>query len=207
MLLRGFKIGVLAVIAASTWIHPYLGALVSVAILLLACLIAGWSFRLTVFGSVFSWDLLTFRRKRIDTASESVWAFSAGRIGKIPVRTYGKLNCDLSGRLHFHYRPLLVFPWRSVRLPIGDYGLRKGAISPMVVWRVQGQQKHRSVLRLPPRYQSHEKQVASTLWIHDVQDGSIVKGFKAAIAWMKEIVGTISSKADGLLAKGNWFAS
>lgn len=133
MLLRGFKVGVLVIIVASTWIHPYLGALVSVAILLLACLIAGWSFRLTVFGSVFSWDLLTFRRKRVDTSSESVWVFSAGKIGKIPIRTYGKLNCDLSGRLHFHYRPLLLFPWRSVRLPIGAYGLRKGAISPVIV--------------------------------------------------------------------------
>jgi hypothetical protein len=51
-LLRLFRFGVLATAGAATALDPYLGALVGLFVLAVAALVAGWSFRLAVFGWV-----------------------------------------------------------------------------------------------------------------------------------------------------------
>ena len=42
---------------ATSLLNPYLGAVWALLIIAVSWLIAGWSLRLTVFGTVFAWDL------------------------------------------------------------------------------------------------------------------------------------------------------
>ena len=79
MLLRSFRLSLLG-LAGAVVVDPSLprrgGRL---RILFIAWLIAGWSFRLTVYGSVLSWDFLTGRDGSADPARAPLGPFrSAG---------------------------------------------------------------------------------------------------------------------------------
>ena len=70
--------------------------------------VAGWAFRLTVFGSVFCWDFLTLRRHRFVPAENDNRMFAGPQLTGVPVRSYGRLQQRTEGGLEFVYRPWLV---------------------------------------------------------------------------------------------------
>ena len=72
MVLRIVRLSALGLLGLSSWIHPYLGAAFGFMILAVALLIAGWSFRLTVYGSLFSWEFLTGKDGTADPAHGSL---------------------------------------------------------------------------------------------------------------------------------------
>ena len=57
------RTALLGLVTVTATLNPWLGALLSVVVIVVAYLVAGWAFRLTVFGSVFCWDFLSGRRK------------------------------------------------------------------------------------------------------------------------------------------------
>lgn len=133
MLLRGFRLALLGLLGLSSWIHPYLGATLGFAILFVAWLVAGWSFRLTVFGSILSWEFLTGRDGSADPASAPLAAFSQRGLKGVKPRSYGRLTSNGAGTWLFRYRPWLVLPRRTVPLPAGEMAVLKGAVSPLLV--------------------------------------------------------------------------
>jgi hypothetical protein len=95
--LKSARLFLLGTVAASALADPYVGAAWSVVIILVAYLLAGWSFRLTVFGWVFAWDLLTLRCQRFTPGPAGNWLFTARTMDQVPVRTYGQLVRDEQG--------------------------------------------------------------------------------------------------------------
>ena len=154
MLLRSFRLSLLARGGCRPWIHPYLGAAVRIRILFIAWLIAGWSFRLTVYGSVLSWDFLTGRDGSADPARAPLRAFSQRGLKGVKARSYGRLESSGAGPWFFRYRPWLVLPTRSVPLPPGGMAVLKGAISPLLVR--QGALRAQTLMRFPPRFRTRE---------------------------------------------------
>ncbi len=196
MLLRGFRLALLGLLGLSTWIHPYLGATLGFAILFVAWLIAGWSFRLTVFGSVLSWEFLTGRDGAADPASAPLAAFSQRGLKGVKVRSYGRLVWTGADPWIFRYRPWLILPRRSVPLPAGEMAVLRGAVSPLLVR--QGALRAQTLLRFPPRFRSREAELARKLGVGEVLEGRIVRGFRAAWKWLKEMVlGTPESALSG----------
>ncbi len=62
--LKALRTALLATVAGTSFVNPWVGAVWALAIVGVAALLAGWSFRLSVLGSVFLWDFFTVRRKR-----------------------------------------------------------------------------------------------------------------------------------------------
>jgi nitrate reductase NapE component len=180
--LKGIRTAVIGFITALNFINPVAAALLSVAIVVVAYFIAGWSFRLMVFGSVYTWDFFTFRRKRFKPAPTANWMFTARKMEKTPIRSYGQLTKTETGALQFTYRPWLVLPARTITIPAGQYAIGRGLFYPEIL-QVDGE-KTRALLAMPPRYKGHEEEVAAVYGISTVRDVGLLKGLKAIWNWV-----------------------
>ena len=187
MALRMIKLFTLAVLVGSTLIHPYLGVLVALGILAVSIPIAGWSFRLTVFGGVLAADLVTWRHRRVKVEPRRLRAFVEERQGKARTRTYGWVSSTEAG-LCFSYRPWLVLPRRTIVLPEGSYVLGRGLVCPLIRLR-ESDGDAVEVLRLPPRYRHHDEEVVRHLGLAGVEDLALRRGIKAVVAFVKEMAG------------------
>ena len=181
--LKAFRAGLLATVAGTHWINPNLGALWAGLIALVCIFLAGWAFRLAVFGHVFAWDLLTFRHRRFTPDSRENWAFSGSGLSSVAIRTYGRVLRAESGGLVFKHRPFLVLAERTTSVPAGRHEVGRGLIHPELL-RIEGDSSS-CVLNFPPRFKGGEAALASACDAHGVRD----IGLRAAIAWIKNALG------------------
>lgn len=188
--LKSFRLFLLSFITGGSLMDPILGAGISLIIIFIAYFIAGWSFRMTVLGSVYIWDVIALRRTRTIPQRNEVWGFLYAELNKVPVRTYGRLIRDDAGRLTFEYRPWLFLAKRTLVLPAGDYAVGTGLINSYIV-KAEGDEEYET-LTLPPRYRTHEASIAKVYELAGVRDIGLVKGFKAMWQW---VCGTKPSNA------------
>jgi hypothetical protein len=175
--LKAFRLGLLGLVTGGSFANPYVGAAISVVLFVIAFFIAGWSFRLLVFGNLYIWDFVTLRRKRFHPLRDGNRMFTAREINDVPVRTYGWLNRDPGGRLFFKYRPWLVLAQQSLELPEGTYVVGRGLFHPEVA-REQAGDELEAMLTLPPRYRSHEQELSDAYAFAGVREVGIRKCFK-----------------------------
>src|SRR5262249_12784718 len=90
--LKSFRLLLPSTVTATSFANPYAGAVWSLIIIALCSLLAGWAFRLFVFGTVFTWDLITFRKTHFKPDPAVNWVFTGRKLGKTPIRTYGRLT-------------------------------------------------------------------------------------------------------------------
>ncbi len=187
--LKSFRLAVIALIWGLKEWSPFAAVVLSVLLTLACALIAGWSLRLSVFGFIYSTDILLLRSARLKTVGERVRAFSNHGLAKhMPIRSYGSLTRSEDGTLVFTYRPWLVLPRKTYPLsePPDRLSAGEGLINPYVV-RFEtapsesdtGDGRFTTLLRLPPRYQHHEAAVAVALGLSGVRDTSVLRGFRA----------------------------
>jgi hypothetical protein len=179
--LKLFRTSILASVAASAWVNPWLGAVWALVIIAISYFISGWSFRLSHFGLTFIWDLFTFRKNRFRPDAKANWLFLSRKINRVPARTYGKLSRNENGELILDYRPWLVLPRRTLVLPAGNYAAGRGLFYSEIL-RVEGDSA-RTMILLPPRYRGHEAEVAAIYNFTGVRD----VGIRAAWAWLKSL--------------------
>lgn len=184
--LKAARTFLLSSVVVTSLVNPFAGAIYAVILVLIAYFLAGWSFRLFVCGSVFAWDFLTFRRKRFKPDPLVNWAFTAQKIAKTPIRTYGKLTRTAEGRFVLAYRPWLFLKERTLELPADPHAVGRGFINPQIVKIEDDETK--AILSFPPRYRTHEEELGR-LYKLDVQDVGLLRGFKAAWRWLKELFG------------------
>lgn len=177
--LKAFRIFLLSTVAGTAFASPTVGAVWSGVIILCCLPLAGWAFRLAVFGHVFAWDMLTLRRRRFTPEAESNAAFLARTAAGVPRRTYGRISRNGSGELVFRWRPWLLLPARSATLPAGRLAVGRGLVHPEVL-EVDGDSA-RDILDLPPRFKGHEDEFARIHGITEVRD----VGLRAAWSWLK----------------------
>jgi hypothetical protein len=181
--LKLFRGTVLATVVASSFANPWLGAVWALVLILISALIAGWSFRLSVLGTLFVWDFLTLRKRRFQLAPGANRLFLGRKTEKVPTRTYGSLVRDGEGRLVFRYRPWLVLPERQITLPAGQYAVGRGLVHSSIL-HVNGDEARFAFL-LPPRYRSHEEELSNLYGLLGVRPA----GLRALGRWFKEVLG------------------
>lgn len=154
--LKTARTGLLGLITLTSTLDPRVGAVLSLVVIVVAFLVAGWAYRLTVFGSVFCWDFLSGRRRSFRVEADEHRVFSGGAFAGLPVRTYGRLTRGDSGPT-FTYKSWPWMPARTVSLPAptGSLAVGRGLFFSKVVSGDNG-----AVLLLPPRYRSHEEALA-----------------------------------------------
>jgi hypothetical protein len=175
--LKGFRLFVLGLVTGSSLLNAWLGALIAAILLLIAFLIAGWSFRLLVSGNVCIWDLVTLGRKRFTPPARGHRLFTARKIGKTPARTYGKVVREADGALVMTYRPWLVLRRHTVKLPPGHYVVGRGLFFPEIALDQDGQL--RAMLNCPPRYRTHEQDLSDGLVLNGVREVGLLRGWAA----------------------------
>jgi hypothetical protein len=142
---------------------------------------------------VFAWDFITGRRRRFKPAADANWMFTARKINKVPIRTYGRLRRGNAGQMTFEYRSWWLFGERqTLTLPEGNYVVGRGLFYPDLM--LPESEKMRTILTMPPRYRTHEDEIAAIYSIRDVQDVGLLKGFKATWNWLRSLFGVGSTR-------------
>ena len=152
--------------------------------ILIAVLVAGWSFRLTIFGSIFSWDFFTLRRSRYQMKENDNKMFAGGNLPEVPVRTYGKLSKTESG-VTFTYKPWMVMPAKTAVVPRDGLVVGKG----LFLSTVQNSDENTYFI-LPPRYRGHEEELSKTYAMAGVNPAGLRKAWSA----MRELFGGSAAK-------------
>ncbi|HNQ88768.1 MAG TPA: hypothetical protein PKM73_09155 [Verrucomicrobiota bacterium] len=179
--LKGFRMAILSTVTLTAFADPYWGAAWALVVIVIAYALAGWSLRLTVMGSVFAWDLVTGRRHQPERETAEHWAFLARRIGKAPIRSYGRLRRHEDGTLVFRYRPWLLGFERTLSLPGTRHAVGRGFLSPELL-QIEGDTTL-PAMRFPPRYRSHEEYLERLYGGEGLRD----IGVMALWRWIREL--------------------
>lgn len=186
--LKAMRTGLLGLLALSATINPWLGAALSLLVIIVAWLVAGWAFRLTFFGSVFCWDFLTLRRTRFTPKENGNKLFAGGNFPGVPPRTYGRLAQRPAGGIEFQYRPWLVMAERSALVPVDKSQL---AVGKGLFFSSITANDRDTLFLLPPRYHGHEDTVARA---HLMGGGVRDAGLRKAWGVMRELFGGSAAK-------------
>jgi hypothetical protein len=172
----------LGTVVGTALLSPFLGAFWALLVIVICLFLAGWAFRLTVFGHVFAWDFLTRRWRRFKLAPISNPVFLGWELEGVPRRTYGQLTKGNEAEdWVFNYRPWLVGAKRQLPLPRGRRVYAMGLVHPEVL-QEEGLQWN-VLLDLPPRYQSHEQAFCLQYGIQEQRE----VGLRAAWSWLKSV--------------------
>lgn len=169
--LKGARTALLGLITLTATINPWVSAALSVVVIIVAYLVAGWAFRLTVFGTIFSWDFFTLRRHRFKVAPNDNKVFAGGNLPAVPPRTYGRLRKTEAG-LSFAYKPWLVLPEKTAAIDDPTMHVGKGLFFSSVT-----NERGESRFLLPPRYRSHEEQFSQTYGLRGVKPAGLRKAW------------------------------
>ena len=185
--LKSARTSLLGLVALTATINPWLGALLSAVVIVLAWFVAGWAFRLTIFGSVFCWDFLTGRRGRFRPAENDNRLFAGGNLPGVPPRTYGRLVERSDGRLQFFHRPWLVLAEKSATVPAGSLAVGRGFFFSSIVHDGSD-----TLFLLPPRYRGHEEELVR---VYKLAGGVQPAGLRKAWSLLRELFGGAAAKA------------
>lgn len=193
--LKAARTGLLALVALSAGLNPWLGALLSLAVIFVSWLVAGWSFRLTIFGTLLSWEFLTFRRLRFrPQIGTGNGVFSGPQLGAqgLPVRTYGRwLNEPENGGWRFAFRPWLVLPERSIRISPQQPAIGRGLFLSTV------RDGDETTFTLPPRYRGHEDALVA---LYQIEGGVQPAGLRRAWCVIRELFAGAPGRGHGQAA-------
>lgn len=181
--LKAARTALLGLLTLTATINPWVGAALSIVVIIIAYFVAGWAFRLTVFGTGFCWDFFTLRRHRFSPAENNNRLFAGANLAGVSVRTYGRLVRSPEGKLEFFYRPWLVLPVRSVAVQadLAKVGINRGLFFSTVTADDEG-----TLFLLTPRYHGHETKLAR---VYALGGGVRDAGLRRAWGVMQELFG------------------
>lgn len=190
---RVLFIGFLALLSA---VAPVLAAILCGILILVALWFAPRTFRLCVFGTVMSADLLRSLVRQSDR-HEKTRGFLARRVGGLAALSFGRLERE-DGKVTFSSRVLLLGPARRIALPASDrLDLEKGVIFPSIREDQGESEKAAALVHLLPRHRHDLTHVSEKLGIRRILDQAVVRGVKAAFTWVRESVSSQQSLPEG----------
>jgi hypothetical protein len=188
------RLGLVGIILLLSFVSPLLSVLLCAVIIALSYFIAGWSFRLLIFGTLLSWDLLLFRHRRRDPSNDlTARGFLCREVEAVPIRTYGTLTVRDDSTYAFHYRPWLIMPGQTIQLDSDAITIQRGILSPIA--RAHTANGPSNLVRFRPSLRNHEEALSQHLNAREIDDHIITKGFQQAREWLKEIYRPATTQA------------
>lgn len=168
-ILKSLRLAVIAALTGIYQVSPTLALILACIIVLVSLFVAGWSFRLSVFGFVFSTDILFSRKRPIERTGARAFSTSGlAKAKRLPMCTIGTVSTDASGELQFTYRPWLIFGKKTLALGRAeDFYCARGFASPLIV---SAGAACTSWLRLPPRYRKQENEIVNVFGLRETVD-------------------------------------
>lgn len=165
-ILRVGRIGILLVMYAACWIHPALGGLIALPILILSLITFERSLRTTLLGFRLVWDVALFRKEKIAPGQSKFTVFSSVG-GALPWMTLGKVVQTDQG-LAFHYRRFSIGPTHCIELPSGPYAIGQGSLFPGLLKETKSGSQ--LIVRFPASFRGQEEVLAERFGTDDVHD-------------------------------------
>ncbi len=191
--LKAARTALLGLITIAATVNPWAGAALSIGVIVVAYFVAGWAFRLTIFGSVFCWEFVTRRCSRFTPAPDGNRMFTGAGLTSVPIRTYGRLVQRTDGSLEFAYKPWLVLAPRVAPVP---HETRTLAVGEGVFFSDIVDDADRTLFSLPPRYRGHEATVAEVYRMSGVRPAGLHKAWSE----LREMLGGRAIKKAPLAA-------
>ncbi|MEW4561400.1 hypothetical protein AB1K70_02675 [Bremerella sp. JC770] len=164
--LRVSRICVLVVMYAACWIHPALGGIIALPILIVSLVTFERSLRTMLLGLRLAGDVILFRSDKVATDAEQLTAFSSLG-GALPWMTLGKLVRKEDAWV-FAYRRFSIGPTHWITVPSGPYIIAKGSLFPGLL--TQTEKGAQLVVRFPASYRGQEEALAATFKTSEIQD-------------------------------------
>ncbi|MDH3347733.1 MAG: hypothetical protein OEM02_06500 [Desulfobulbaceae bacterium] len=187
------KNGVLTLLAGLTVLNPYAGLAMSAIIVLVCVFLLPKALRLTLFGTLMSWDILAAWIKKEDSVKElrgnSVKCFTTFSYKNTPSLTYGAVM-QHDSVLHFRYKPWLVLPEKIINTDIAvvDCEIEKGYLGSLIVAKTTDEQLAKKLFRFRVAHRKNEENIARILGVPTIRETAIHYGWKAMMAWFRGIL-------------------
>jgi len=176
-----FRAVVLLTVAGCAILSPTLGLIASLTVICVCALLFWFALRLLILGWVFAWDVLALALGGKESPSNTVRAFTVGKMQGIPRQTLGRLSRDANGILEFRYRRMTFGPLKRVRLEDASaYEVGRGILYPCIV--LPKGDKPDLQFRLLPRYRNSEEAVRAALGMAAVREVGFGKLFSKKAA-------------------------
>ncbi|MSU64725.1 MAG: hypothetical protein EXS38_01175 [Opitutus sp.] len=186
--LKGARTALLGLLTLSATINPWVGAVLSLVIIVVARLVARWAFRLTIFGSVFCRDFFSRRSARFEPKENDNWMFAGSNLPRVPVCTYGRLVQRTQGGLEFMYRPWLWLAPCASAVPAAPASM---VVGQGLFFSTIVSERSDTLFLLPARYRGHEETLARAYLIGG---GVRPAGLRKAWHSLKELFGGAAAK-------------
>ncbi len=174
--LKGARTALLGLITLTATLDPWISAGLSLVVIVIAYFVAGWAFRLTIFGGIFSWEFVTRRCNRFTPAEDDNAMFAGGDLPGVPIRSYGRLAKKAGGGLEFSYRPWLVLGPRTAAVPGEGRAL---AVGHGAFFSDIMDAQERTLFTLPPRYRGHEEKLVRVYALGGVKPAGLRKAWSS----------------------------
>jgi len=175
-ILKSLRHTAMGLLFGASWLHPWLGLVMSLAMLCICWRLTGWAFRLSVMGFVFSTDFLLWRKSGVLDATAGISAFVTGTASKrwkIHKRQYGRLRRKADGALHFVCRSWIIVGLER-KIDLGsprDYLAGSTLLYPVIL----DDRGDQVLFRLPPRYRRDTQAITDLLGLYACRDVSIIR--------------------------------
>ena len=183
MILKGLKYSVLTAIVVSNLVNPYLGLLVSVAVIIVSLVIFGWTYRWSVFGTVASLDIILAPWVRKREIGNSPLCFAGPAMEGVPNRTFGRIRRSESGTFRFSYKPWLIFRQRMVEMPGQGCFIGKEVLCPTL--HPPGETSCGCIAVFPSRYLGREEELGEACGLQEIRDMGLRKLGASLMGWFK----------------------
>ncbi|PQO27393.1 hypothetical protein C5Y96_17800 [Blastopirellula marina] len=164
--LRVSRIGVLLVMYVACWIHPALGGIIALPILIVSLITFERSLRTMLLGFRLAGDVILFRSDKVEPDSKRLTAFASFG-GTLPWMTLGKL-VKKDEIWTFTFRRFSIGPTHSIAIPPGPYSIAKGSLFPGLL--LSTEKGAQLVVRFPASYRGQEEALAQVFQTNDIQD-------------------------------------
>jgi hypothetical protein len=169
-LLKSLRTGLIGLVTLATQIHPVLGLIVVLPIILGCCWFLPFAWRFLVLGWVFSIETIRgWLGHRAVVDPQRLRCFSSWNLQGVPLYTYGTIQ-RVNDKLEFRYRRWGLF----LKTTVIDSPMAKvwsGILGPLVAVELAG--VYLTLVRFPPSYRGCEPQLSDALQTGNPQDGSL----------------------------------
>ncbi|MCC9609322.1 hypothetical protein LOC68_05800 [Blastopirellula sp. JC732] len=158
--LRFLRIGVVVTMYVLCWIHPALGLMFALPILIMSALTMNRSLQALKLSARIMWDLVAWRSYPLTSDMTTLTAFTVISLPSTPWFTLGKLVKKENG-WHFRYRRFLIGPRVDTLVDLSNLQIAKGTLASVAAQKTESGSQ--VILRFPPGYRGQEETLAEIL--------------------------------------------